>query len=118
MNSIPSYYTSFGSAYSGNSLNLLKEIPDNSINLVITSPPFALLREKEYGNKSQSEYLEWLSQFARLVHSKLKEDGSFVLDVGGAYQRGMPTRSLYNFKIPIIFCEEIGFHLAEDFYWY
>lgn len=118
MNSIPSYHTSFGSAYTGNSLELLKELPDNSINLVITSPPFALLREKEYGNKLQSEYLEWLSQFARLVHSKLKEDGSFVLDVGGAYQRGMPTRSLYNFKIPIIFCEEIGFHLAEDFYWY
>ncbi len=118
MNSMPSYHTSFGSAYTGNSLDLIRELPDNSINLVITSPPFALLREKEYGNKSQSEYLEWLSQFAKLIHSKLKEDGSFVIDVGGAYQRGMPVRSLYNFKIPIIFCEDIGFYLAEDFYWY
>lgn len=118
MKSIPSYYTSFGSAYTGNSLELLKELPDNSINLVITSPPFALLREKEYGNKSQDEYLEWLTEFAKLVYCKLKEDGSFVMDVGGAYQRGMPIRSLYNFKIPIIFCEEVGFHLAEDFYWY
>lgn len=118
MKSNPSYYTSFGSAYTGNSLDLLKELSDNSISLVITSPPFALLREKEYGNKSQNEYLEWLTDFARLVYPKLKEDGSFVMDVGGAYQRGMPVRSLYNFKIPIIFCEEVGFHLAEDFYWY
>ena len=113
-----SYYTSFGAAYTGDSLDLLSEIPDNSLNLVITSPPFALLREKEYGNKSQDEYLDWLTQFARLVLKKLKNDGSFVMDIGGAYQKGIPTRSLYNFKVPIIFCEEVGFHLAEDFYWY
>lgn len=116
--SIPAYYTSFGSAYIGDSLDLLNELPDNSVNLVITSPPFALLREKEYGNKSQDDYLNWLSEFARLVFKKLKEDGSFVMDVGGAYQRGIPARSLYNFKIPILFCEEIGFYLAEDFYWF
>ena len=114
----PSYYTSFGAAYTGDSLDLLNEIPDYSLNLVITSPPFALLREKEYGNKSQADYLEWLAQFGRLVLKKLKDDGSFVMDIGGAYQKGTPTRSLYNFKIPIIFCEELGFHLAEDFYWY
>jgi len=118
LKSNPAYYTSFGDAYIGDSLKLLQEIPDNSVSLVITSPPFALLREKEYGNKSQDEYLEWLSQFAKLVLTKLKDDGSFVIDVGGAYQRGLPIRSLYNFKIPIIFCEEVGFHLAEDFYWF
>ncbi|MEO6452840.1 MAG: site-specific DNA-methyltransferase [Ginsengibacter sp.] len=118
LQSAPSYFTSFGSAYTGNSLDLITEIPDNSLNLVITSPPFALLREKEYGNKSQDDYLDWLTQFARLVLKKLKDDGSFVIDVGGAYQRGVPIRSLYNFKIPIIFCEEVGFCLAEDFYWF
>lgn len=118
LNTSPSYFTSFGSAYVGDSLDLLQEVPDNSLNLVITSPPFALLREKEYGNKSQDEYLDWLTQFAKLVFVKLKEDGSFVMDVGGAYQRGIPVRSLYNFKIPIIFCEEVGFYLAEDFYWF
>jgi DNA modification methylase len=118
LQSNPSYFTSFGAAYTGDSLDLLKEVPDNSINLVITSPPFALLREKEYGNKSQDEYLEWLTQFAKLVFTKLKDDGSFVMDVGGAYQKGIPARSLYNFKIPIIFCEDVGFHLAEDFYWF
>ncbi|MDX2049237.1 MAG: site-specific DNA-methyltransferase [Chitinophagaceae bacterium] len=118
LNSPSSYHTSFGAAYVGDSLKLLSELPDNSLNLVITSPPFALLREKEYGNKSQDEYLDWLSEFAKIVLRKLKPDGSFVMDVGGAYQKGLPVRSLYNFKIPVIFCEEIGFYLAEDFYWY
>jgi DNA methylase len=41
-----------------------------------------------------------------------------VLDLGGAYQKGIPVRSLYNFRIPIRVCDELGFFLAEEFYWY
>lgn len=114
----PAYLTNWGAAYCGDSLDLLAALPDSSVNLVLTSPPFALQREKEYGNKAQSEYVAWLAQFARLVQRKLKEDGSFVLDLGGAYELGSPTRSLYNFRVPIHFCDELGFFLAEDFYWH
>ena len=114
----PAYLTNWGAAYSGDSLDLLAALPDASVNLVLTSPPFALQREKEYGNKAQAEYVAWLANFARLVHRKLKDDGSFVLDLGGAYEPGSPTRSLYNFRVPIHFCDELGFHLAEDFYWH
>jgi site-specific DNA-methyltransferase (cytosine-N4-specific) len=114
----PAYLTNWGAAYCGDSLNLLEALPDASVNLVLTSPPFALQREKEYGNKAQTEYVEWLAQFARVAHEKLRDDGSFVLDLGGAYESGSPTRSLYNFRVPIHFCDELGFHLAEDFYWH
>ncbi len=114
----PTYQTNFGAAFLGDSLELLNQLPDKSINLVMTSPPFALQREKEYGNKGQHEYLEWLTQFAEVVYRKLKDDGSFVLDLGGAYEKGKPVRSLYNFRVPIHFCDEIGFFLAEDFYWF
>ncbi len=114
----PAYSTDRGQAYCGDSLEILSEFPDNSINLVMTSPPFALLRKKEYGNKDQHEYLEWLSEFAKIVLKKLKPDGSFVLDLGGAYKKGVPARSLYNFRVPIHFCDNLGFHLAEDFYWF
>src|SRR6266487_2919055 len=117
-NHAPAYLTTWGAAYCGDSLDLLSGLPDSSINLVLTSPPFALQREKEYGNKAQTEYVAWLAQFARLVHRKLKEDGSFVLDLGGAYEPGSPTRSLYNFRVAVHFCDELGFHLAEDFYWF
>jgi DNA modification methylase len=100
------------------SLDLLTALPDDSVNLVITSPPFALQRKKEYGNRDQHEYVGWLSEFAALVRQKLRDDGSFVLDLGGAYQKGVPSRSLYNFRVPIKFCDDLGFFLAEDFYWY
>nr|WP_316790668.1 site-specific DNA-methyltransferase [Thermoleptolyngbya oregonensis] len=114
----PVYSTDMGASFCGDSLELLSKIPNNSINLVLTSPPFALQRKKEYGNKDQTEYVEWLANFAAIVYQKLKDDGSFVLDLGGAYEKGKPVRSLYNFRIPIHFCDEIGFFLAEDFYWF
>lgn len=114
----PLYTTSLGSAFVGNSLELLAQLPDNSVNLVMTSPPFALLRQKDYGNKDEVEYVGWLAQFAELVHRKLTPDGSFVVDLGGAYRKGVPVRSLYNYRVLIKFCDEIGFHLAEEFFWY
>lgn len=112
------YKTNLGEAYVGDSLELLNSLEDESVNLIITSPPFALLRQKEYGNKNGEEYINWLSEFAILAKDKLKEDGSFVIDLGGAYQKGAPVRSLYNYKVLIKFCEEIGYYLAEEFFWY
>jgi len=112
------YKTNLGTMECGDSRELLARLPDNSINLVITSPPFALQRQKEYGNVEQREYVDWLMAFARLVHQKLRPDGSFVLDLGGAYMKGIPARSLYNFRVLIRFCDEIGFFLAQDFYWF
>lgn len=112
------YSTHLGTCYCGDTLELLREVPDESLNLVITSPPFALLRKKEYGNKDQDEYVDWLTQFGALVRHKLRPDGSFVLDLGGAYQRGVPARSLYNFRVLMRLCDDVGFFLAEDFYWF
>nr|WP_329604305.1 DNA methyltransferase [Saccharobesus litoralis] len=94
---------------------MLAQFPDDSVNLVMTSPPFALLRKKEYGNKDQHEYIEWLSEFAKLVLRKLTPDGSFVLDLGGAYQKGVPARSLYNFRIQFIFVTILVFFLLKIF---
>lgn len=48
----------------------------------------------------------------------LKDTGSFVLDLGGAYQRGKPVRSLYNFRVLLEFCDHLGYHLAEEFFWF
>ena len=118
LSSIPSYTTRWGAAYCGDSLELLSQFPDNSVNLVMTSPPFALQRKKEYGNREQHEYVDWLSEFAAIIHRKLRHDGSFVLDLGGAYRKGIPARSLYNFRVPIHFCDNLDFFLAEDFYWF
>lgn len=118
MKSKPFYHTKKGQAYVGNSLELLSELPDGSIDLVVTSPPFALRRQKTYGNVEETEYVDWIKPFGKEVFRILKESGSFVLDLGGAYRSGIPSRSLYNFRVLLTFCDEVGFHLAEDFYWF
>jgi site-specific DNA-methyltransferase (cytosine-N4-specific) len=114
----PLYSTELGKAYVGDALELLGNIPDNNIDLIITSPPFALQREKEYGNEAQNEYVEWISKFATEIYRVLKEKGSFVLDLGGAYKRGRPVRTLYNYRVLIKFCDDYNFKLAEEFFWF
>jgi site-specific DNA-methyltransferase (cytosine-N4-specific) len=118
MQSKPLYHTEKGQAYVGDALQLLAELPDNSIDLVLTSPPFALQRQKTYGNVEETAYIAWIKPFGQEVLRVLKESGSFVLDLGGAYRAGIPSRSLYNFRVLLAFCDDIGFHLAEDFYWF
>ncbi len=118
----PLYQTSFGTAYVGDSLvGMAEELEDESVSLFFTSPPFALSRKKEYGNKSETEYIDWFRHFALVMWDKLREDGSVVIDLGGAWRKGSPTRSLYQFKVLIELCEGLGdrcFHLAQEFYWY
>lgn len=112
------YETSLGAAYLGDSLKLLTKLPDSSVNLVFTSPPYALHFKKEYGNVSKADYVEWFLGFAREIHRVLKDDGSFVLNIGGSYNPKVPTRSLYHFKLLIALVEEVNFHLAQECYWY
>lgn len=114
----PLYTTELGAAYVGDSLELLDRIEPDSIDLVVTSPPFALQREKSYGNVDQANYVDWLFTFCKKVYRVLAPHGSFVLDLGGAYQKGRPVRSLYNYRILIRLCDELDFRLAEEFFWH
>ncbi|MCB9639068.1 MAG: site-specific DNA-methyltransferase [Myxococcales bacterium] len=97
---------------------VLPEIETESVDLIMTSPPFGLVRKKEYGNVDASDYLGWFRAFAKEFHRCLKNSGSLVIDIGGSWEAGQPTRSLYHFKLLIMLCEEFGFHLAQEFYWW
>jgi DNA modification methylase len=114
----PLYVTQLGAAYIGDSLALMDELESDSIQLVVTSPPFALQREKSYGNVEQSGYVDWLAGFCEKVYRILAPDGSFVIDLGGAYEKGRPVRSLYNYRVLIKLCDELNFRLAEEFFWH
>lgn len=114
----PFYETSYGSAFLGDSEGLLSEIPTGSVNLVFTSPPYALHFKKEYGNAHKRDYVKWFLPFAKEIFRVLTDDGSFVLNIGGSYNEGTPTRSLYHFHLLIALVEEVGFHLAQECFWY
>jgi site-specific DNA-methyltransferase (cytosine-N4-specific) len=114
----PAYSTALGSMYVHDSLAALRSMPEGSVNLAVTSPPYALEFKKEYGNAAKDEYVEWMRPFAEEIHRVLAEDGSFVLNIGGSYEKGTPTRSLYHFRVLLMLCDEVGFHLAQECFWF
>jgi DNA modification methylase len=113
---VPAYTTSRGRAYNADALAVLRSLPADSISLVMTSPPFGLRRKKAYGNVPPEAYVEWFLPFAREVHRVLRSDGSFVMELGGSWNSGSGTRSLYQYEL-ILRLTQI-FYLAQDFYWY
>ncbi|MGH8587824.1 MAG: DNA-methyltransferase, partial [Gammaproteobacteria bacterium] len=96
----------------------LEALPDSSVALVVTSPPYALHFKKEYGNVEKSSYVEWFRPFGQQIFRVLRDDGSFVLNIGGSYNRGTPTRSLYHFRVLLMLCDDIGFRLAQECFWH
>jgi DNA modification methylase len=97
---------------------LFNEAKPNSVDLIMTSPPFGLVRKKSYGNEDADEYCNWFRPFAEGFKRVLKDDGSLVIDIGGAWIPGQPTRSLYHFKLLVMLVEEYGFHLCQEHYWW
>lgn len=112
----PAYTTRLGQAFQADALQTLTALPDSSVALVFTSPPFALRRQKAYGNLPAAQYIDWFFPIAQQIHRILQDDGSFVMELGGAWNPGSGTRSLMPYELLL----RLGavFHLAQDFYWY
>jgi len=111
--------TDLGCMYLGDAVETLQtHVDDESVDLVVTSPPFGLLRKKDYGNVDAEDYVGWFKPFGEEFKRILKDSGSLVIDIGGAWEPGQPTRSLYHFELLIMLCRELGFHLAQELYWW
>ena len=110
------YGTDIGGAFLGDGLELIQHLPDNSINLIMTSPPFALVRKKQYGNVDAERYVDWFRPFAEQFWRVLKPDGSLVIHIGGSWDKGQPTKSLYHMHLLLDLCRR--FYLAQEFFWY
>jgi hypothetical protein len=93
---------------------LLNQTEDNSVDLIFTSPPFDLIKKKKYGNKTGDEYQDWMLAFGKEFYRVLKPTGSLVLDLGGGWTSGIPTKNLYEYRLLLNFCDLLDFHAAPD----
>lgn len=118
LNAKPIYATELGAAYVGDSRQLMTLLPPGSVNAIITSPPYALHSKKAYGNEKQTAYVDWFLGFVSEFRRVLRSDGSLVIEIGGAWNPGFPTRSIYHFELLVRLVNEAGFYLAEEFYWF
>ena len=79
------YKTKGGQIVLGDSLEYMTSLKDESADLIVTSPPFGLVRKKDCGNVESDEYVEWFKPFGRAFRRVLKPSGSLVIDIGGAW---------------------------------
>src|SRR5579859_2476117 len=67
--------------YQGDCLDILPELESNSIDLIVTSPPYADQRKDTYGGVSPDKYVEWFLPIANELKRVLKNEGSFILNI-------------------------------------
>lgn len=91
-------------------------IEENSVDLVLTSPPYLLREAKDYGGpRTEREYIDWLLPIAREIRRVLAHTGSFVLNVApGPYVAGRPVRSTYVHRLVLDLVDDAGFYLAGE----
>ena len=83
---VPFHRSKLGSIYHGDALDVLEQrVKPGSVDLIVTSPPFGLVRKKDYGNVDASNYVEWFKPFGHLFKKALKSSGSLVIDFGPAF---------------------------------
>jgi site-specific DNA-methyltransferase (cytosine-N4-specific) len=116
LDTLAAYTTDLGSSYHANALEILRELPADSVHLVLTSPPYALRRKKAYGNVTAPDYIDWFLPFAEEIYRVLRPDGSFVFEVAPAWRKGTGTRSLFLYELILELCRT--FHLVQEVYWY
>lgn len=116
----PYYSTKNGRAYLGDSLEIMARLPAESVDLVVTSPPFPLTfrKKKPYTSVGEDGFVAWFIPYAEQCRRLLKSGGSFIIDLGGVWNKGTPTKSLYQHRLLVALCDQLGFHYAQDFYWY
>ena len=102
----------------GDCVEVLKDLPSRSVDLVLTSPPYA--DQRDYGTEDSSispdDYIKWFTPKARQIKRVLKDNGSFILNISDKIVDGF--QHLYAFELVIFLCKKIGFHLVRDYIWY
>ena len=84
------------------------------INLIFTSPPFPLVRKKRYGNQSGEKYLAWLESLAPRLAELLAPDGSIVVEVGNAWEEGVPVMSTLPLEALLSFKRAANLFLCQQ----
>ena len=98
----------------GDCLQVLEKIPDKSVNLIITSPPYGDNRKKTYKGIPISEYVEWFLPISQEIHRVLKPNGSFVLNIKERVTNG--ERGTYVIEL-ILKMKEQGWLWTEEYIW-
>ena len=101
--------------YLGDCLEVLKELPDNCVDLIFTSPPYADQRKNTYGGIHTDDYVAWFLPRSEQFLRVLKPSGTFVLNIKEKVANG--ERSIYVLEL-ILEMRKQGWFWTEEFIWH
>lgn len=99
----------------GDSKNVLKKLPENSVDLIFTSPPYADQRKSTYGGIHPDKYVDWFLPISAELLRVLKPTGTFILNIKEKVVKG--ERSTYVMEL-IIAMRKQGWYWTEEFIWH
>jgi site-specific DNA-methyltransferase (cytosine-N4-specific) len=113
------YETFFGRMLQGRAEEVLRseamERVRGRVQLILTSPPFPLLRQKEYGNVQGQSYVDWLASYADLFRDLITVNGSIVIEVGNSWERARPVMSTVSLQALLAFLDRGRLSLCQQF---
>ena len=86
-----------------------------TVDLLFTSPPFPLNHKKRYGNLTGEAYVRWLADLAPRLTALLKPTGSFVIELGNAWEPKRPAMSLLPLKTLMAVAESAQLTICQQF---
>ena len=105
----------YADIYLGDSKEKLKLLADNSVDLIMTSPPYADQRKSTYGGINPDKYVEWFLPISEQLLRVLKPSGTFILNIKEKVVKG--ERSTYVMEL-ILAMREQGWVWTEEFIWH
>ncbi|MBR5911405.1 MAG: site-specific DNA-methyltransferase [Bacteroidales bacterium] len=99
----------------GDCAEQLKKLPDNSVDLIVTSPPYSDQRKTTYGGIAVNQYVEWFLPITKELLRVLKPTGTFILNIKEKVQDG--ERSTYVLEL-ILEMRKQGWLWTEEFIWH
>ncbi|MCA1593573.1 MAG: site-specific DNA-methyltransferase [Acidobacteria bacterium] len=103
------------SLHHGDCLRVMSEFPDDCVDLIVTSPPYADSRKKTYGGIHPDGYVEWFIPIAAELKRVLKNDGSFVLNIKERVVGG--ERHTYVLEL-VLALKRAGWLWTEEYMWH
>jgi site-specific DNA-methyltransferase (adenine-specific) len=99
----------------GDCLDVLRDFPSDSIDLIVTSPPYADNRKKTYGGVTPDEYVAWFLPIGAELLRVLKPSGTFILNIKEKATEG--ERHTYVLEL-ILALRQQGWLWTEEFVWH
>lgn len=110
------FETDMGYMLWGNAEDVVGCVEKGSLNVILTSPPYPLVKPRDYGNLAEKEWVEDMLRHCERWRGLLVEDGSMFLNIGACWIKGSPVQTLHVERLLIRLEDNLGLHRLQEFY--